>query len=1225
MRAGAKGIVQSTDLVPMGMEGRTLKLLHHPTGTDQPRTPDWVVLAVPAQPGRVAVPRPEGGRRQRRAGRRLRRAPPGPRRGDRGRAGRGGAVTASPWCPCGPAPLVAGGAECVAECGGARRAHRRRHRRGRRRPRRDRDGRRPHDRGARLRARRRGPPALAAVVADADVIVLPASPDGRDLAPRLAAALDRPLLAGAVAVAEHEVDLARQGGLVIETVAAAGPFVATLQPGVRGVAPARAARHRRSSRSPSPSPPTSSTPPSSRCSRPTWPPWTWPRRPRIVGRRRRPRLARAVRDARARRPRRSARSVGATRVVTDRGLARPRAPDRHDRRRRRPRPLRRLRHQRRRAAHERARPARPHRQREHRPALPDDAAGRPGHRGRRQRRARRAGRASSGSRRRCLTSTPSSSGAGPAGAGRRAGAGPRRAVGAARSSGARSPARRTCTAASSTAAILDTLLPRWWEEAPIQRWVTRRAHDGAHRRRRRSPSTTAPRRGASRPTTAPPPTGPTSTRGWPARPRPPAPSWSARPPPPGCCATASRVVGVRTDRPDGDITAGLVIAVRRRQLVPRQGGRAVRPGRPGQLHRRREGDARPAEGGDRRALRRPRPRGRRHRDPRLHRASTGGGFVYTNLDTLSVGVVLKLPALAAQQRRPEEIIAGLKAHPAIAPLVEGAELKEYSAHVIPEGGWRMMPAAGRRRPARGRRRRRAVPGRRHLARGRELRHRLGAGGRRGGRRGAGRRRHVGAPASPATAAAWPSSFVLADHKRLRKIPHLVLSDRVQHQYPQLMCARGRAHVPRRQPGAEAGPAAHPAPGGARAPASACATSPRTRGRRRGASDERRRDRAGRAVSFEDRMDTVEFRVAPDAPTSPSTATRAAAARTQACVVACPANLFVPDRRRRHPLQLRAVLRVRHVLPRLQHRGRHHVDLPRGRPRRRVPDARDCDRRLREVGRPATRGRPAQRGGAPRRPHHRLLRRRPGRPRVGAARRRGVGRAGRGRHRRARRRPTPSCARRWPPAPPARCASTLAADAPSATVAAALAPHLRRLPGWCCAATCRPTAASARCPPTWPPTSARPRPSASSPSSSGRRARSPRLRRLDGGRRERLARAAPPPSARSRARPPAAPGAAGRRAGRPPRRRSPAHPGPAAAGADGHTPVRAVPAPRPRRCRRPTAPPSTGSGSSPPAPRHGTHGQPEVLEPAAAAARVLDALTAWRTGSSPAPRAVAFGR
>ena len=72
-------------------------------------------------------------------------------------------------------------------------------------------------------------------------------------------------------------------------------------------------------------------------------------------------------------------------------------------------------------------------------------------------------------------------------------------------------------------------------------------------------------------------------------------------------------------------------------------------------------------------------------------AVNGGAFLYTNLDTLAVGVVLKLPKLAAQQRRPEEIIAALKAHPAIAPLVEGGEVKEYSAHVIPEAGLAMMP------------------------------------------------------------------------------------------------------------------------------------------------------------------------------------------------------------------------------------------------------------------------------------------------------------------------------------------------------------------------------------------------------------------------------------------------------------------------------------------------------------------------------------------------------
>ncbi len=49
-RANAKGIVQSTDLVPMAFDGRTLTLLHHPTGVNHTRLPDWVVLAVPAAP-----------------------------------------------------------------------------------------------------------------------------------------------------------------------------------------------------------------------------------------------------------------------------------------------------------------------------------------------------------------------------------------------------------------------------------------------------------------------------------------------------------------------------------------------------------------------------------------------------------------------------------------------------------------------------------------------------------------------------------------------------------------------------------------------------------------------------------------------------------------------------------------------------------------------------------------------------------------------------------------------------------------------------------------------------------------------------------------------------------------------------------------------------------------------------------------------------------------------
>lgn len=78
-------------------------------------------------------------------------------------------------------------------------------------------------------------PLLSGDVIDAtDIVVLPNSPDGRDLAPRLAAALDRPLLAGATEVAANRVRVARRGGLELHEQRPNGPFVATLQPGVRG-------------------------------------------------------------------------------------------------------------------------------------------------------------------------------------------------------------------------------------------------------------------------------------------------------------------------------------------------------------------------------------------------------------------------------------------------------------------------------------------------------------------------------------------------------------------------------------------------------------------------------------------------------------------------------------------------------------------------------------------------------------------------------------------------------------------------------------------------------------------------------------------------------------------------------------------------------------------------------------------------------------------------------
>ncbi|MGH9270440.1 MAG: mycofactocin-associated electron transfer flavoprotein alpha subunit [Ilumatobacteraceae bacterium] len=77
--------------------------------------------------------------------------------------------------------------------------------------------------------------AIAPLVEPEPVVVLPASPDGRDLAPRLAHALGRTLLTGAIRITPALAELAR--GTTLHEVEVGGPVVVTLQPGVRGVVP----------------------------------------------------------------------------------------------------------------------------------------------------------------------------------------------------------------------------------------------------------------------------------------------------------------------------------------------------------------------------------------------------------------------------------------------------------------------------------------------------------------------------------------------------------------------------------------------------------------------------------------------------------------------------------------------------------------------------------------------------------------------------------------------------------------------------------------------------------------------------------------------------------------------------------------------------------------------------------------------------------------------------
>jgi electron transfer flavoprotein-quinone oxidoreductase len=73
----------------------------------------------------------------------------------------------------------------------------------------------------------------------------------------------------------------------------------------------------------------------------------------------------------------------------------------------------------------------------------------------------------------------------------------------------------------------------------------------------------------------------------------------------------------------------------------------------------------------------------------------GGGFLYTNRDTLSIGVVVQIASLAQKKVRAYDLLDQFKQHPAVAPLVRDSVTLEYSAHMIPEGGWDMLPALSR--------------------------------------------------------------------------------------------------------------------------------------------------------------------------------------------------------------------------------------------------------------------------------------------------------------------------------------------------------------------------------------------------------------------------------------------------------------------------------------------------------------------------------------------------
>lgn len=333
--------------------------------------------------------------------------------------------------------------------------------------------------------------------------------------------------------------------------------------------------------------------------------------------------------------------------------------------------------------------------------------------------------------------------------------------------------------------ILDRLVPRWFDHAPVQRWITRRATMllTGHQSLSIDFRTTA--------------WGSEPFNGFTAY-RPDFDRWFAgEAEAAGATLVASttatglihdsrgRVAGVRTDR-EGDVRAKVVIAcdgvnsflAKEAGLYPHfskdhmtLGVKEVLAIPRAEIEARfgvtgREGADFEIVGGT--------------------KGIPGGAFVYTNLDTVSIGAVLGLNGLTASGIRPEEVIAGLKAHPSLAALVAGGEVKEYAAHLIPEAGLHAMPdlvgdgilvagdAAGM-----------------CLAAGLWLEgvnYAIGSG------------MHAADAAHAAIAAddtskvglasyrtRLESTFVLRNHRRVRHAERLLLNERTQLRYPQMAC------------------------------------------------------------------------------------------------------------------------------------------------------------------------------------------------------------------------------------------------------------------------------------------------------------------------------------------------------------------------------------------------------------------------------------------------------
>ncbi|MGQ9631767.1 MAG: FAD-dependent oxidoreductase [bacterium] len=154
-----------------------------------------------------------------------------------------------------------------------------------------------------------------------------------------------------------------------------------------------------------------------------------------------------------------------------------------------------------------------------------------------------------------------------------------------------------------------------------------------------------------------------------------------------------KVVGVRTRREEGDLYADVVVCAEgANSLLAEKSGLKPRPSPDHMGIGVKEVIALPSEViEDRFSLVGGEGAGFEYLGGAAVMGMFGGGFIYTNKDSVSLGITCSIRDMSAREHKPNDILEHFKSHPAIRPLIRGGETVEYSAHMIPEGGYRALP------------------------------------------------------------------------------------------------------------------------------------------------------------------------------------------------------------------------------------------------------------------------------------------------------------------------------------------------------------------------------------------------------------------------------------------------------------------------------------------------------------------------------------------------------